>query len=119
MKNNTSSCDNQNKSLVEFTEQISAKGYGILSLSKDTCGSHLKYAAKHGISYVLASDPDQKFPEITDSIVEKSMYGKKYLGASRSAFVIDTDGTVLALIEKVDSKNHGQQVLDALESISK
>jgi len=119
MKNNTSSCDNQNKSLVEFTEQISAKGFGILSLSKDTCGSHLKYAAKHGISYVLASDPDQKFPEITDSIVEKSMYGKKYFGASRSAFVIDTDGTVLAIIEKVDSKNHGQQVLDALDSIRK
>jgi len=47
------------------------------------------------------------------------MYGKKYFGASRSAFVIDTDGTVLAIIEKVDSKNHGQQVLDALDSIRK
>jgi thioredoxin-dependent peroxiredoxin len=117
MKNNTSSCDNQNKSLVEFAQEIEKKGVGLLAISKDTCGSHKKYIAKQGISYLLASDPDENFPRITDSIVEKSMYGKKYFGASRSAFVIGTDGTVLGIIEKVDSKNHGQQVLDLLETI--
>lgn len=117
MKNNTGSCDKQNASLTEFAPQITEKGYGLMAVSKDSCGSHAKYAAKLGISYVLASDPDESFSKLTDSIVEKSMYGKKYFGPSRSAFVIGTDGTVLGIIEKVDSKNHGKEVLDLLDTL--
>lgn len=117
MKNNTSSCDKQNISLTEYAAKIEEKGYGLLTLSKDSCGSHTKYASKHGIPYVLASDPDDSFSKATDSIVEKSMYGKKYFGPSRSAFVIGTDGTVLGIIEKVNSKEHGKEVLELLDTL--
>lgn len=117
MKNNTSSCDNQNRSLAEHSKAIKAKGYELVAVSKDTCGSHAKYAAKLGIDYLLASDPENQLSKLTDSIVEKSMYGKKYQGASRSAFVIGTDGVVKAIIEKVDSKNHGTEILSLLDTL--
>lgn len=117
MKNNTGSCDKQTKFLAESTDDIRSRGYEILAVSKDNCNSHKKYAVKQGIDYLLASDPDNKISEAFDSIVEKNMYGKKYMGPSRSAFVLDTDGTVLGIIEKVKSKEHGIEVLALLDSL--
>jgi thioredoxin-dependent peroxiredoxin len=81
MKNNTGSCDNQNASLAAHADAIQSKGFNLMALSKDGCKSHAKYAEKLGITYILASDPDNLVPAATDSIVEKSMYGKKYMGA--------------------------------------
>lgn len=118
MKNNTGSCDNQNASLAPHADAIQSKGYNLMALSKDGCKSHAKYAEKLGITYILASDPDNLVPAATDSIVEKSMYGKKYMGPSRSAFVIGTDGTVLATIESVDTKNHGEEILNLISTIN-
>jgi peroxiredoxin Q/BCP len=117
MKNNTSGCDRQNKSLVEYADKIDDLGYNLVALSKDTCGSHKKYADKLGINYVLASDPDYLFSKATDSIVEKKMYGRTYEGPSRSAYVIDTDGKVLGIIKKVDTKQHGEELIKLLESL--
>ena len=111
MKNNTSSCDKQTHSLAEHAGWFEERGVRLIGLSKDTCGSHKRYAVKQGLSYILASDPDNLFSKATDSIVEKSMYGKTYLAPSRSAFYLDTDGTVLGVIEKVDPKNHAEQVM--------
>ena len=110
MKNNTSSCDRQNVSLAEHADWFDKAGYNLLTISKDTCGSHKKYIAKHDISYSIASDPDYKFANATDSIVEKKMYGKTFNAPSRSAFVIDTDGTILASIEKIDTKAHAEEL---------
>ncbi|HKJ44537.1 MAG TPA: redoxin domain-containing protein [Balneolales bacterium] len=117
MKNNTSGCDRQNKSLVEYADKIDDLGYNLVALSKDTCGSHKKYADKLGINYVLASDPDYLFSKATDSIVEKKMYGRTYEGPSRSAYVIDTDGKVLGIIKKVDTRQHGEELIKLLESL--
>lgn len=117
MKNNTSSCDKQNVSLAGEAGWFDKAGYNILTLSKDTCGSHKRYISKHGISYMIASDPDYKFSAATDSIVEKKMYGKVYEGPSRSAFVIDTDGTILAAIEKIDAKAHAEELKELVSSL--
>ena len=118
MKNNTSSCDKQNISLAEHASWFDKAGYNLVTISKDTCGSHKKYIAKHGISYMIASDPDYKFSAATDSIVEKKMYGKVYEGPSRSAFVIDTDGTILAAIEKIDTKAHAEELKEVIGSLN-
>ena len=115
MKNNTGSCDKQNVSLAEDQQTIAQKGVNLIALSKDTCGSHKKYAEKHGINYILASDPNLEFSKATDSMVEKSMYGKTYEGPSRSAFYIDTDGTILGIIEKIDPKNHAAELLELIK----
>ncbi len=118
MKNNTSSCDKQNISLAEHASWFDDAGYNVVTISKDTCGSHKKYIAKHGISYMIASDPEFKFSSATDSVVEKKMYGKVYEGPSRSAFVIDTDGTILAAIEKIDTKAHANELKEVIGSLN-
>jgi peroxiredoxin Q/BCP len=114
MKNNTGSCDLQNKSLAQDQSIFEEKGVRLVTLSKDTCGSHKKYAEKHGINYILASDPDFNFSKATDSIAEKKMYGKTFEGPTRSAYYIDKDGTVLGIIEKIDPKNHVAELLELI-----
>ncbi len=110
MKNNTGSCDKQNDSLAAHAVEFDRAGYNLIALSRDTVGSHVKYAAKKKIPYVLASDPGDLFAQAADSIVEKSMYGKTYHGPARAAFVLAKDGTVLAVAEKVDTADHAAQL---------
>ena len=66
---------------------------------------------------MIASDPEYKFSKATDSVVEKKMYGKTYEGPSRSAFVIDTDGTILAVIEKINAKAHAEELKELIGSL--
>jgi peroxiredoxin Q/BCP len=110
MKNNTGSCDKQNDSLAAHAAEIAKAGYNLVAISRDTPGSHVKYAVKKKIAYTLASDPEDLFAKAADSIVEKSMYGKTYFGPARAAFVLATDGTVLAVAEKVDTADHAAQL---------
>ena len=117
MKNNTPGCDRQNDSLAAHAAEFDRTGYNLVAISRDTCGSHRKYAAKKGINYTLASDPDDQFARATDSIVEKSMYGRKFTGPARAAYVIGTDGTVLVVIEKVDTKDHAAQLKAVLAGL--
>lgn len=117
MKNNTGSCDKQNDALVAGAAEIEKRGYRLIAVSRDTCGSHQKYAAKKGITYTLVSDPEDAFAKAADAIVEKSMYGKTYEGPARAAFVLGKGGKVLAVIEKVDTKDHAAQVLAVLDGL--
>ena len=117
MRNNTSGCDKQNKSLAEEAGWFDEHGYNLVAVSKDTCGSHKNYAEKLGINYVLVSDPDYKFGEATGSVVEKQMFGNTYEAPTRSAYVIDTDGTVLAVIEKVNTKGHAAELKDVITNL--
>lgn len=117
MRNNTSSCDKQNTSLVTAADALSKAGYNLVAVSRDTCNSHLKYAEKMGINYTLVSDPKDVFSNAVDGIVQKSMYGKKYMGPARAAYVFETDGTLLAAIEKVDSPRHGDELLELIKGL--
>jgi peroxiredoxin Q/BCP len=117
MKNNTSSCDRQNRSLADEAEWFDERGYNLVALSKDGTRSHRNYAEKLGIGYTLASDPEYRFARATDSLVEKQMFGKSFQGPSRSAYVIDTDGTVLGIAEEVDTAEHAAQLRELVESI--
>ena len=110
MKNNTGSCDKQNDSMAAHTAEFTKAGYDLIAISRDTPSSHLKYAVKKKITYTLASDPTDLFAQAADSVVEKSMYGKKYFGPARAAFVLAADGTVLAVAEKVDTADHATQL---------
>jgi peroxiredoxin Q/BCP len=117
MKNNTPSCDRQNDSLVGHAGEFDRLGYHLIALSRDTCGSHVKYAARKGIGYTLASDPDDLFARATDSVIGKMMYGRTFQGPARAAYVIGTDGAVLAVIEKVDTKDHSRQIQAVLATL--
>jgi peroxiredoxin Q/BCP len=117
MRNNTGGCDKQNDSLVQHAAGFAKAGYNLVALSRDTLASHRKYAVKKGITYVLASDPEDVFARATDSIVEKSMYGKKFTGPARAAYVVGRDGTVLAVVPKVDTTDHGAQLQAVLTGL--
>jgi peroxiredoxin Q/BCP len=117
MRNNTGSCDKQNDSLVEVAAEIAQRGWSIIAVSRDTAGSHRRYAVKKGIDYTLVSDPEDRFATAANAVVEKSMYGRTFLGPLRSAWILDGNGMILAVIDKVDAKGHGTQVLEALAKL--
>ncbi|MCH8558093.1 MAG: redoxin domain-containing protein [Balneolia bacterium] len=117
MKNNTGSCDKQNRSLAEHANGFDSRGYNLVAISKDGCTSHKNYADKLGINYILASDPDYNFARATDSVVEKKMYGKVFEGPSRSAYIIGTDGTVLGVIEKIKPAEHADELFELIDSL--
>ena len=111
MRNNTSACDKQTCALSEDLQVIARKGFKTLTVSRDKTSSHVKYAEKNGIKYTLVSDPEDKFSKALDAIVEKSMYGKKYFGPLRAAYLFDADGVLKSVISKVEPAEHGRQVL--------
>ncbi len=117
MKNNTPGCNLQTKSLAEESRWFDEKGYNIVAISKDSCGSHKKYAQKQGINYILASDPDYKFAKATNSLVQKKMFGRSYQGPTRSAYVLDTDGKILGLIEKINTKAHADELKKLVDNL--
>lgn len=117
MRNNTGGCDKQNDSLVGHAAALDRAGYNLVGLSRDTLASHRKYAAKKGITYTLASDPEDRFARATDSLVEKSMYGRTFIGPARAAYVLDRDGTVLAVIAKVTPAEHAAQIAAVLATL--
>lgn len=117
MRNNTSGCDKQNKSLADQADWFDEHGYNLVAVSKDSCGSHKNYADKLDINYILVSDPEYKFAEATDSIVDKQMFGNEYQAPSRSAYVIDTDGTVQAIIEKVNTNDHAAELKEVIKNL--
>jgi peroxiredoxin Q/BCP len=117
MRNNTGSCDRQIASLAAAAPVFAELGFDVIAVSRDTCASHLKYAAKHGVAFTLVSDPEDAFSRAADAMVEKSMYGKKYLGPARAAYVLEPDGTVLAVIEKVDTADHAAQLRAVLATL--
>jgi len=114
MRNNTSACDRQSAELGKAEKAILKAGYRLIGVSRDGCGSHAKYAAKHGYRYTLVADPEDHFSKALDAMVEKSMYGRRYTGPARAAYVLDGKGKLRAVIAKVDAAAHGRQVLEAL-----
>jgi len=117
LKNKTPGCDRQNDSLVSVAAELDRAGYHLIALSRDTSGSHLRYAAAKKISYGLVSDPQDLFAQATDSLVEKSMYGRKFVGPARAAYVLDRDATVLAVVAKVDTADHAGQLRRLIASL--
>jgi peroxiredoxin Q/BCP len=114
MRNNTSACDRQSAELGKVEKAVLKAGYRLVGVSRDGCASHAKYAAKHGHRYTLVADPEDLFSKAVGAMVEKSMYGRKYTGPARAAYVLDGKGKLVAVIPKVDAAAHGRQVLEAL-----
>jgi len=117
MKNRTPTCDRQNESLVEHAAEFERAGFNLVAVSRDTGGSHGRYAAAKHIPYVLASDPEDRFARAVDSLVTKSMYGRSFVGPARAAYLIAPDGTLLGVVEKVDAANHAAQLRELINSL--
>jgi peroxiredoxin Q/BCP len=114
-KDDTSGCT---KEAIGFTEKLAAfeaAGASVVGVSKDSVAKHDKFIAKHDLGVILASDEDGRVCEDYGVWVEKSMYGKTYMGIERATFVIDGDGVVRHVWRKVKVPGHVDAVLAALE----
>jgi peroxiredoxin Q/BCP len=87
------------------------QGYEVLGVSTDTEKMHQKFIAKEKLPFRLLADPDKTLHDAYGTWVEKSMYGRKYMGTARVTFIINEAGVIEDLIEKVDTKNHAGQIL--------
>lgn len=117
MRNNTSACDKQTKELEKYQQLVAKQGFRIVAVSRDPIASHAKYAEKHGYDYTLIADPEDQFSKAMDGMIEKSMYGKKYLGPARAAYLFDPKGKLLGVIPKIDAAKHGEQILEAIKGL--
>ncbi len=110
-KDDTPGCTAQACNLRDNYGALQKAGYQILGVSTDGEKSHDKFVKKYELPFPLLADIDKKMVESYGVWVEKSMYGKKYMGTSRVTFVIDADGKIEKIIEKVDTKDHTSQIL--------
>jgi peroxiredoxin Q/BCP len=110
MKLKTPSCDRQVEAVRTHAAELAAAGCQVIALSRDSARAHQRYARAHAVGFIFASDPEDRFARATDSLVEKAMYGRTFLGPARAAYLLGLDGTVLALEPKVDTADHGAQL---------
>ncbi|CAN5551528.1 thioredoxin-dependent thiol peroxidase [soil metagenome] len=110
-KDNTPGCTAQACNLRDNFPVFQEQGYIIIGVSSDTAESHKKFIQKQNLPFILIADTDKKVHELYGVWQEKSMYGKKYMGTVRTTFVIDENGIIENIIEKVDTKDHTSQIL--------
>lgn len=109
-KDDTPGCTAEACSLRDNYQDLLNKGYAVLGVSPDDSKKHTKFIAKYSLPFSLLADTDQTVCNAYGVWVEKSMYGRKYMGVARTTFVIDENGTLIEIIEKVDTKNHASQI---------
>src|ERR1700679_388400 len=108
-KDDTPGCTKQACGLRDAWRDFEKKAE-VFGVSVDSVKSHEKFIAKYGLPFPLLSDEDQKIVEAYGVWVEKSMYGKKYMGTERSTFVIGPDGKIKAVFRKVKPEEHTEQI---------
>jgi peroxiredoxin Q/BCP len=109
-KDNTPGCTAQACNLNENLDYLASKGFQVLGASVDSNKSHDKFIAKFQLKFPLISDESHEIVEAFGVWVEKSMYGKSYMGIARTTFLIDEKGIITDIITKVDTKNHTEQI---------
>ncbi len=113
-KDNTGGCTAEACSLRDGYEDLREAGYEIIGVSKDSAKSHKGFIEKHNLPFRLIADTENKLQELFGVWAEKSMYGRKYMGTLRQTFLIDENGRVEKIIEKVKTKDHAAQILNDL-----
>ena len=110
-KDNTPGCTAQACNLRDNYQTLQDQGYVVLGVSQDSEASHQKFITKQNLPFSLLADTDHTIHNLYGTWGEKSMYGKKYMGTLRTTFVIDENGKILEVIEKVKTKDHTAQIL--------
>jgi len=110
-KDMTPGCTAEACDLRDNYKVLQKQGYEVLGISTDDEKMHRKFIAKEKLPFRLLADIDKSVHEKYGTWVEKSMYGRKYMGTARVTFIIDEDGVIKEVISKVDTKNHSAQIL--------
>ena len=117
-KDDTPGCTTQACGIRDEWEAVTATGAALLGVSIDPVKSHEKFIAKFDLPFPLLSDTDQSIVEAYGVWVEKSMYGKKFMGTERTTFIIDPMGKIAAIFPKVKPAEHTGLVLKALQELN-
>ena len=114
-KDNTSGCTQE---ACDFRDNINrlTSFVTVIGISPDSIKSHLKFKEKQSLNFILLSDPEHKLAEAFNVWVEKSMYGRKYMGIERSTFVLDENLNIIKEWRKVKVKGHVDEVIDYLNA---
>jgi len=116
-KDDTSGCTKEAQGFRDALDRFAAVGATVVGVSKDSVASHDKFKTKHGLNFPLISDQDGCLCESCGVWVEKSMYGRKYMGIERSTFLIDGKGVIRNVWRKVKVPGHADEVLKAAQAL--
>lgn len=117
-KDDTSGCTLEAQSFTALVGEFAAADVEVYGISPDTAESHCKFRDKYDLRIKLLADPDKTAAEAYGVWVEKSMYGKKYMGVERSTFLIGPDGRIARSWIKVKVPGHAEEVLEAARSLA-
>ncbi len=116
-KDDTSGCSAEAQAFTALADEFKNAGTWILGVSKDDSKKHIKFIEKFGLNIPLATDSDGSACEAFGTWIEKSMYGRKYMGIERSTFLVDRDGVVKRVWRKVKVPGHAGEVLEAAREL--
>lgn len=114
-KDNTSGCTKEACSFRDDFPKFKKTDAVILGVSPDSVSSHKKFAEKYDLPFNLLADEDKKIVQLYDVWKEKSMYGKKYMGVERTTYIIDEEGKIKKIFNKVKVDGHNVEVMEALK----
>lgn len=113
-KDNTPGCTAEACNLNDNLSDLTSKGFEVVGVSPDSTRSHLKFIAKYDLKFQLVSDPDKEILQAYGAWGEKKMYGKTYMGVLRKTFIIDEEGKIEKIFNKVKTKEHTEQIYSEL-----
>lgn len=116
-KDDTQGCTLEAIAFNRLRPQFAKAGAEIVGLSADSPASHDKFKKKHGLDFPLAADEDKAVLQAYGVWVEKSMYGRKYMGIERTTFLIDAHGRIARVWRKVRVPGHAEEVLEAAKAL--
>ena len=116
-KDDTSGCTREAQDFTALMPEFAKAGAAVIGISKDSVASHAKFVGKYDLAVTLGSDGDGSMCEAFGVWVEKSMYGKKYMGIERATFLIGADGIVAGVWRKVKVPGHAESVLKAVQAL--
>lgn len=116
-KDDTSGCTTEARDFSALSAEFEAAGAKVIGISPDSAVSHGKFRKKHDLSVTLAADEDKSVATAYGVWVEKSMYGRKYMGVERSTFLIDAGGRIAKVWRKVKVPGHADAVLEAVRNL--
>jgi thioredoxin-dependent peroxiredoxin len=117
-KDDTSGCTKEAQGFAEAYERFKEAGVGVVGLSRDDVASHDRFKSRYNLPFPLASDEGGEVVEAYGSWIEKSMYGRKYMGIDRSTFLIGSDGTLRRVWRGVKVPGHVEEVLEAAKTLT-
>lgn len=113
-KDNTPGCTRQACAFAGAYSEFKEKGVEVIGISKDSVASHVKFAEKYGLPFILLSDPELKVIQAYGVWKEKTLYGKTSFGVVRTTYIIDEQGTIQAVMPKVKPDTNAAEILEML-----